>query len=257
MQPCQLPPIWVINLKRSVERRAYITRHLDNLGLPYELIEAVDGRALSPQELAVSSGSREARRLIKRELTPGDVGCSLSHLALYRKQLDEGLNEVVILEDDAVVDPALPEILNVREFLPPDWELVSFIRLDSRVSFWGSRPLGKRRCVKFASIAYGTQGYLLRRSGAEKLLAHGYPVRAPADWLTGGGIRTGLRLYGIDPPCVRALPREQAPTTNPEAAGQGPRWPARRECSRFFWFLHRCKWGLIHFYQRANPFCIV
>src|SRR5262245_33225985 len=131
--PCPLPPVWVISLRRSAERRAYITSHLGRLGLPFELIDAVDGRALAPQELDASYSPQEALRHCGRGLTSGDIGCSLSHLALYRKQLDLGLDEVVVLEDDAVIEPALVEILHARESLPPDWELVSFVRLDSRV----------------------------------------------------------------------------------------------------------------------------
>ena len=45
MDGLPMPPIWVLNLRRSPERRAEITEHLARLGLDHELIEAVDGRA--------------------------------------------------------------------------------------------------------------------------------------------------------------------------------------------------------------------
>ncbi len=168
MIECFMVPIWVINLRRSVERRAFIRAQLDSLGLDYELVEAVDGGKLSPQELSATYSPKAALALIDRELTRGEVGCSLSHLRLYQRQIDLGLEEVVILEDDVVVDPSFIEIMDRRAALPPDWELVLFHRLDTQVSYWGSRPFDQRhRCVKFASIAYGTHGYLLRPSGAQ------------------------------------------------------------------------------------------
>jgi len=98
-----MPLIWVINLKRSIERRQHITRHLDGLGLDYELIEAVDGRELSPEELEQAYCSSAAIASIRRELTPGEIGWSLSHLRLYQRQVDERLDEVVILEDDVEI----------------------------------------------------------------------------------------------------------------------------------------------------------
>ncbi len=253
-RPNDFPPIWVLNLRRSTQRRNRIASHLDELGIRFEIIEAIDGRTLTAEECARSTDAEKTRRFLGRDLTPTEIACSLSHRMLYQKQLDEGWESVVILEDDAVVDPAFLEVINLRDALPRDWELVSFYRGDTRVSFWGSRPLGRRRCVKFASMAFGAVGYMLRLSGARKLLSHGDPVSVPADCLTGGAIRTGVRLYGIDPPCVRELTRDHAASTMPEANAIHPRWPTRGELHPVVWHLHRAKWRLIHTYQRFNPF---
>jgi glycosyl transferase, family 25 len=254
---CSLPPIWVLNLRRSVERRARIRDHLGALGLPFEIIEGVDGRAMTPRDLAAVSSSRESLRLAGRELTPGEIGCSLSHLELYRKQIDEGWDEVVILEDDALVDPAFVEVMKRIESLPADWELVLLYHGHPQISFWGSRRLGCYRCVKFASTAWGTVGYLLRRSGAQKLLAHGFPVRVTADHLTGGGLRAGVSLYGILPPCIREMSMEVGGSTMPEASAVRKKWPTREELGPALWVIHQWKWCLIHFCRRANPFSIV
>jgi glycosyl transferase family 25 len=254
---CQLPPIWVVNLRRSVERRAQIAGHLDALGLPFEIIEGVDGQALTAADQAAVSHSRESLRHLGRELTPGEIGCSLSHLALYRKLVDEGWDEVVILEDDAMVNQEFVDVLRRREVLPADWELVLLYHGRPQISRWGVRSLGPSRCVKFAGLAWGTVGYLLRRSGAIKLLAHGYPVRVTADQLTGGGIDTGICLYGIDPPCVQEVSCDVGGSTMPEAAALRGRWPTREELGPVGWALHRWKWSLVRFYQRSNPFSIV
>jgi glycosyl transferase family 25 len=107
-----LPPTWVINLKRSPERRRYITAHLHELGLPFELIEAVDGRNLTPEDLAAVYGAERAITCIRRELAPGEVGCCLSHLKLYRRMVDENIDEALILEDDVMIQPDFFEIIN-------------------------------------------------------------------------------------------------------------------------------------------------
>ena len=110
--------------------------------------------------------------------------------------------------------------------------------------------------MKFASIAWVAVGYLLRRSGAEAA-AHGFPVHMPADSLTGGGIRTGVRLYGVAPPCIRERVDGAEHSTMPENYALIARWPRKDELRPLTWFLHRAKWRLIHFYQKCNPFAIV
>ena len=107
---------------------------------------------LSPEEISATYSPKQALALNGRELTRGEIGCSLSHLRLYQRQIDLGHEEVVILEDDVVVDPRLLEILDRRDALPADWELVLFHRLDTQVSTGGAdRSIERHRCVKFAA----------------------------------------------------------------------------------------------------------
>jgi glycosyl transferase, family 25 len=213
-----LPPIWVINLRRSADRRAYISHHLGALGLAFELVEAVDGRELSRETLGALYDPVLARRKLSRELTLGEIGCALSHLRLYRRMLDEDVPEVLILEDDVVIDPACIDILRRPERFPSGWELILLFHNGGHPSYWGRRPLnGTHQIVRFASQAWGCGGYLLRKSAAEKLLRRGYPVRTPSDGLTGGPVDTGVVLYGVSPPPIVPLPEERAPSTMPEA----------------------------------------
>jgi len=41
-------PVFVISLKRSPERRAAISDHLNRLEVEYTIVDAVDGKALDP-----------------------------------------------------------------------------------------------------------------------------------------------------------------------------------------------------------------
>lgn len=256
MPQCPRPPVWVVNLKRSVHRRQFIQAQLNILGLEHEIVEAVDGRELSPDELASCYSPSGSRELVRRELTPGEIGCSLSHLRLYQRQVDEGHEQVLILEDDIVVEPSFLRVLATRDALPPDWELVLFHRLnDPLVSYWGSRRFDDEfRSVKFASFADGTQSYLLRLSGAKKLLAHGYPVRMPADSLTGGWVKTGVRLYAMDPPCVREFSSGPAHSTMPENYPfHGLGWKKAEELVG----LERLRYLARRLFRRFNPNAVI
>jgi hypothetical protein len=48
----QALPIYLLSLARAAERRASISAHLQALGLEYELVDGVDGRALPAEEHA-------------------------------------------------------------------------------------------------------------------------------------------------------------------------------------------------------------
>ena len=66
--------IFVISLARAAERRATVSTHLQALGLEYELVDGVDGRALTAER---------ACRLLAPGVTfssPGVVGCYMSHI---------------------------------------------------------------------------------------------------------------------------------------------------------------------------------
>ncbi len=202
-----IPPIWVVNLKESSDRQKYISNHLQELGLDFQLIEAVNGRELSEAELAALYDPVQAKKLILREMAPGEIGCSLSHLKIYQKMIDENVAEVLVLEDDAQIDPECLEILQHKNRFPPDWELMLlFHDGEHHTSFRKRRKILKQyRAVKFINPPYGTLGYITKLSAARKLLAKGYPIRVPADELTGGGVKSGIALYGINPPCIRHL----------------------------------------------------
>jgi GR25 family glycosyltransferase involved in LPS biosynthesis len=122
--------------------------------------------------------------------------------------LDQGIDEVLILEDDAAVQAAALQLLERVDDLPADREIVLLNHLPEiggRLSWWHRRRLGALRLGRFYRPAYGTAGYLIRRSAARKILDAAYPVRAPADHWTGGESRLDLRIYGVYPPCIEQL----------------------------------------------------
>src|SRR5215510_5601851 len=94
------PPFWVINLDAATARREFVAAAFDEIGAPFEIIEAVDGSHLSDDDRARYS-RRRALYHVGRGLTVGEVGVALSHLRAYQRMLDEDIEQVVIFEDDA------------------------------------------------------------------------------------------------------------------------------------------------------------
>jgi glycosyl transferase family 25 len=253
-----LPPIWIISLTRSVDRRTIMAGHLALLGLPYEFVNAVDGRNLSEGEVAAVYSREETFRLLGRPLARGEIGCTLSHLHVCRRLIDSGLEEVVVLEDDVLLDPAVREVLERRNLLPEGWDLIHLhVGNPGRlplVSIWGKRPLGGAyQSVRFTTPVDGSYAYLLRRSGAEKIFQHGYPVRLPADQYTGGSRRSDvhLSLYGIDPPVSSCWAAE---STMPEAYALREELEARHRAGPLRAIYEALRERAARLYKRVHPF---
>lgn len=86
-----------INLDRDNDKREAIQKNLSDIGLAgnYERVEAVDGTAVSEQYSSM--------------LTPGELGCWMSHLGILQGQIGQG-RHIHILEDDALVHKGIAKV---------------------------------------------------------------------------------------------------------------------------------------------------
>ena len=98
---------YVINLERSSDRRAHITSELQKTGLDYELVSAVDGRQVDLSDRGLVDPSLTSHLGVPEgaltSLLAGSVGCALSHLQVYEKIIEQGLDRALVLEDDIIL----------------------------------------------------------------------------------------------------------------------------------------------------------
>ena len=198
-------PIYVINLERSRDRREVMREHLTSLGLRFEFITAVDGAALNPTQATLYSASA-AQETIGRELLPGEIGCALSHYDIYRQMVEGGTEVALIIEDDVALSKDLLEVLRVAAESNFEWDLVNLITDVDEVIREDELVASPYRLTHFNEMPNRTGAYLLRLSGAQKLLSSALPVRMAADTLTGDFHGSGLILRGIFPPLATLLP---------------------------------------------------
>lgn len=97
--------IFIISLQQDVEKREIISKTLNDFNLDFTFIDAVYGREL-PNEYLDYLRDKSSGKLIDRGFpaTPGEIGCTLSHLKAYQEVIDRGLEWACILEDDAILD---------------------------------------------------------------------------------------------------------------------------------------------------------
>lgn len=194
----------MINLKRSADRRAVMTERLDPLGLPYQFFEAVDGYALDTDSLP--NYARKRRRLFfGRDLTQGEVGCLLSHRAVYQHMLNQNIESAIILEDDAILQKDFADVIRSVFSLPFKWDMVRF--LDSEKVYRKSRPVvplfGRYALIRTMIASGGAYAYILTKDAARVLLEHTQASDAPIDMIHGYVWKTGLEVFAVNPSPVR------------------------------------------------------
>lgn len=173
-------PVFVLSLARAHERRSAICRHLDDLLIEYQLIDAVDGAALDPADVKrmLAPGVR---------MHPGAIGCYLSHLAAYTKIRDADEPLALVLEDDARLHPGIAALLSEGCtcshwdycFLDCDDHNESgpvFYDVDSAVVLGGGF-----RVYELSAGPHTLHAYLISREAAANRLKHAFPIEQPID----------------------------------------------------------------------------
>jgi glycosyl transferase family 25 len=226
-----LPPIWVVSLERAARRRAFVQQAFSEAGLPFELVDAVDGTTLTADDRRAYSRTRTLYEL-GRGLMAGELGCALSHLRLLRRLVDEQHAEAVIVEDDVAPGPQLERLLAERDRLPADRDVVTFCQLSRTADPVEVMDLGGGlHLAAYRRMLFGAQCYLITRDAAQRVLAHAYPIRLPYDELLFRRRPAALRVYGVEPRAVH-LPRfaselvaRAAPAAEPSMGARLLTWP--------------------------------
>ena len=173
---------YVINLARSLDRRAHITAELKKVGLHYEIVTAVDGQDLDLNDTAVIDPSFH-----RIALTAGSAGARLSHLSVYKKIIEDGLDKALVLEDDVVLPHDLANLVeSVARHL--SGAEVALLSVDSptacKLSVEGSAPLPAGRVLALPidiRQPRSAGAYVITREACERMVKGSLPIRIQAD----------------------------------------------------------------------------
>lgn len=176
----QIPAAWHVKRFNAIDCRGQLwKRHSIHL------------TAQAHKEL--QSIANEGFRQRHEQLTPGALGCYLSHLNILRQAYAQNLQSILVFEDDALLPvDLLPRLAEQVAALPKDWDmLVLGYSTDIEVD---SAPLRLRRF-------YRLHAYLISQKGMAKVLALGFPIRkqldsALSDW------SERIAIYGAVPQLV-------------------------------------------------------
>ena len=197
----EFPPVFVINLKSSADRREVMAERLKPLQIEYSFFEAVNGHALDIETLPSYEKTRR-RLFFGRDLKKGEIGCLLSHRAVYQHIVDNNIDTAVILEDDVFPTPDFPDVVRVLIKHPVKWDMIRF--LDSKKVYKKSRVIGALGCGSYALTRIsgapgGAYGYMITQKAARKLLQNLQKYYLPIDIIHGYIWQTGLEIFAVKP----------------------------------------------------------
>lgn len=177
-----------------------MTERLSALNLPFTFVEAVDGRQFNIHEQAIYDGARR-RRYMGRDLTGGDLGCIMTHKKIIQDVADKN-QAAIVLEDDAVLHPDFPDVVRALMESNYPWEFIRFLG-SPKVAKLRQRTVaylnGPYRITRLSTTPGGSHAYIVRPSGARKLLARLNKVAFPIDMTMGRGWETGMGILTVQP----------------------------------------------------------
>jgi GR25 family glycosyltransferase involved in LPS biosynthesis len=172
---------YVINLAKNTDRMDHFNKNYAETDLaselPYQRLEAVNGHEIDVSMYVTPSVMQgiqfiesTGRRTDHNQITKGMIGCYLSHLAVYRDALDNDVDYALIFEDDAIIDADLytnviHKLINKHskdQLIPNTWDimLLGYMCLNCK-----EINAEYKKVMNF----YGLHGYLISKSGMEKL----------------------------------------------------------------------------------------
>jgi glycosyl transferase, family 25 len=164
--------IFMLNLDRATERREIMLDRLANLGLEAEILSAVDGRSLDAADLPPGT---------EPGLSPGEIGCYLSHVNSWKTIILRGLSHAIVLEDDVIISANLMNVVEeiIALEMPFDAVRLSYLRpfRGIPVAFLS----GNMQLVLPKRPPFGAQGYLVSLDGAKHLLLRLAIPKQPID----------------------------------------------------------------------------
>jgi hypothetical protein len=182
-------PVYVISLADAQVRRANMTARLGAIGLPFQFVDAIDGRTQRLPD--VFDGAQVDRQGFQQ--SEAEIGCAMSHRLVQRMIVEGDGNLALILEDDADPQPDFLEALALGTRL-------RFDVLKLQGGIWGRRAkvgqVGKYR-VTAGTGSIGATAYLITRRAAQRCCA--LPVIDQASDLIFSDLRLGLRVLDLEP----------------------------------------------------------
>lgn len=210
------PWIYVVSLKRAVDRRTEISRQLASRDLDYEFVDAFDAKVADASWLRSHVNEGAVARNMNRPLTSPEIACCLSHRLVYQHIVNENRIGGIVLEDDVTIADGfervyayLGRIGSTIASAPAVYHLTAaagqwsrdlVLRRRSAITMDSSSPF-REWVPGWSGEPWGTCGYYVTQAAASSLLM-ATAIETVADhWSKWASASTG-RIYIAVPAVV-------------------------------------------------------
>ncbi len=195
--------VFVINLKRSVDRNEYISNQFKQLNLKFEIFEAIDG-INNNHYLLKKYNDVERFRIKGKSLRRSQLGCYASHYLLWEKCVT--MNQpIIILENDALIDfDNFVKFYNLVK--ANDLNNYECIRLfqnqHKKHRYIEVEKKNGLSIIKYLKGSIGAVGYYLTPAGAKKFLNDSTEWILTVDVFMDRFWSHNVECYGVLPKCL-------------------------------------------------------
>lgn len=188
--------VHVISLASATDRRAEFADGARNARARWRFVDACTS---APPELRYDA--RVAARRFGRALTGNEIGAFASHWAAWKAFVASGEQQRIVLEDDVLVDWKALDRLSEVDFSGLGLDLVRLYATHPfRHRVEVRRFLGPHQhLVQARGMFLGSQGYVLTRRAATRLLELASSIHMPVDWLMCRYWELGFPNYSLFP----------------------------------------------------------
>jgi glycosyl transferase family 25 len=144
--------------------------------LPLEIMDAVNGNAYSDDELKKFVFDYPAC-----QMTKGVIGCSLSHLKIYKKMCDENINLALVLEDDALLLDGLPPVLDQLEKIDRNETAKIYFVSSQYYKQASGQNIAGGHAIRDYMDGGNSHAYVVNQKAAASLHANLWPIKWEAD----------------------------------------------------------------------------
>lgn len=189
-----------ISLAEQHDRRAFMQSQLVECGLPFRFFDAI--------RVDLANGFPSIYHRTGRlnhsgvDMRAGEMGCYLSHRQVWREFLATEEPICLVVEDDVEILPDFARVVAALSANPQRWEFVRLFGVFKQPGFAASALTDRHTLVDYLEQPNGTQGYLINRAAARRLLeytasmAHAIDMAIDRDW------EHGVRIMGVEPAVV-------------------------------------------------------
>ncbi|UVA79274.1 glycosyltransferase family 25 protein [Pandoraea commovens] len=193
----RLPPVIVVSLVDSHERRAHITAQLTKAGVPFRFFDA---QRIDQYPATYDEATR--LKMYSSHLTLGEVGCYDSHYRIWEALARSNDDIWCVLEDDIELTHDFSGRLAAALDVSIRWGIM-------RLKSGGDSGRWKVGELPDGGILHdhrkqpgGTQGYLIRRDAALALLDYAKRMIHPVDDMLNRNWEHGVRMISMSPDIV-------------------------------------------------------
>ena len=192
---------YVINLDISKDRLKYIRNQCNNSNVNMERWPAVNGKKLNLHNLRKNNLLDDR----KRKLLRGAIGCSLSHIKLW-KHVNTNKNVIknfIVLEDDCIIPKNFYEKINTyMEQVPKNWDIIYLGASNINAKKISKNVLKPNLFIDTSTYNSGTYAMLINTKILPILLKYHLPIRDNIDQTMKNILFKKLNVYIFNPPLI-------------------------------------------------------